>query len=309
MKKTDVALCIDIGGTNLRYGLVSEKGNCIHFNKTAIEKQDKTESGVIHKILVILSSLQKECNAKIKGLGIAIPGFIDFEKEIVTSSPNFPEWKNFSVKKILEEKICLPVVIENDANAFAIGESWKGVGKGFKNFIGITLGTGVGGGVILNGQIWHGIDGSAGEIGHITLYPDGLQCNCGNRGCLEMYASAQAVAREGIDLLKEKGLKATDRDIALEIFKLANRGNREAIKIFNIIGYYLGVAISDIANILNIDGVVIGGGLSNAWEFIYPAIQKEISYRTNPVSRKGLKILKSKLGDSAAILGMARVVF
>lgn len=237
-----------------------------------------------------------------------MPGFIDFKLDVIIASPNFPDWNNFPLRKILKDILELPIIVENDANAFAIGEGWKGAGRDFNSFAGITLGTGVGGGIILDKKIWHGSKGSAGEIGHIVVEPEGLKCNCGSRGCLEMYASAQAVAREGRNLLRKKGISVSNSDMSLEIFKLAQKENKEAIKIFSTIGYYLGIAISDLANTLNIDGVVLGGGLSNAWKFIYPPIKKEISYRVNPSAGRDIRIVKSKLGDYAALIGMAKVL-
>jgi glucokinase len=301
-------ISIDLGGTNLRSAVITGDGRVRNFTKFYLEKRDKTESGIIEKISEILRPCILKYRKGLKGAGIALPGFIDFKREVVTSSPNYPLWRDFPIKEILHKRFKIPVVFENDANAFAIGEGWKGAGKGLKSFAGITLGTGVGGGIILDKKIWHGSKGSAGEVGHITVEPGGLRCNCGNRGCLEMYASAQAVAREGKGLLIKEGISVSKGDMAREIFKLAHKGNKSAIKIFSTVGYYLGIAIADIANILNIDGVIIGGGMSNAWEFIYPAVKKEVSYRANPLSRKGIKILKSKLGDLSALIGMAKVI-
>ncbi len=300
------AICIDLGGTNLRFAVITGNGRVQNFTKFSVENKEKTESGIVKKITEILYCGIREYRKGLIGIGIAIPGFIDFKNEIVTSSPNYPTWKNFPIKKILHNRLKIPVFLENDANAFAIGEGWKGAGKGFNNFVGITLGTGVGGGIVLNKKIWHGSKGSAGEVGHITVEPEGLKCNCGNRGCLEMHASARAVVREGRDLLRKKGIRVSNRDTPFEIFKLAQKGNKEAIRIFSSVGYYLGIAISDLANLLNIDGVVLGGGLSNAWEFIYPAIKKEL-FRTNPLARRNLRIVRSKLGDSAALIGMGKV--
>jgi glucokinase len=294
-------LCIDLGGTNLRYGIINRRGELKNFSILTLSNDDKSEQSIIK----ILWEIIRAGKADVDSIGIAIPGFIYFDKDVVVSSPNFPDWRNFRIRKILMEKVQLPVLVENDANAFAIGEAWKGAGKEFKNFVGITLGTGVGGGIILNRKIWHGSRGSAGEIGHITVEPEGVKCNCGARGCLEMFASAQAVIREAKRAFKNmiKGYKKDE--ISKKIFEMAKAGDEDAKRIFEDVGYYIGIAIADIANLLNIEGVVIGGGLSNAWEFIYPAIKREASYRINPVSRTGLKILRAKLGDYAGLYGMA----
>lgn len=298
-------ISVDIGGTNIKLGVIDSHGKVSDFRRVVIEEKDKTEKGIVRVLTnLLIPWITKKDITKI---GVSVPGFIDFELDLIVRSPNFPEWHNFPLRKVLEDIFNRQVLIENDANAFAIGEGWRGAGRGMNNFVGITLGTGVGGGIILDGKIWHGKRGAAGEIGHITVEPTGLKCNCGNQGCLEMYASASAVAREGTELLKKMGLNVSKNAKAREIFKLARKGNKKAIKIFNRVGYYLGIAIADMANVLNIDGVVIGGGMSNAWRFIEPAIKKEIAYRANPLSRKSLKILKSKLGDYSALFGMAKV--
>lgn len=298
-------ISVDIGGTNIKLGVIDSKGKVSDFRRVVIEEKDKTEKGIVRVLTKLL--IPWITKKDITKIGVSVPGFIDFELDLIVRSPNFPEWHNFPLRKVLEDIFNRQVLIENDANAFAIGEGWRGAGRGMNNFVGITLGTGVGGGIILDGKIWHGKRGAAGEIGHITVEPTGLKCNCGNQGCLEMYASASAVAREGTELLKKMGLNVSKNAKAREIFKLARKCNKEAIKIFNRVGYYLGIAIADMANVLNIDGVVIGGGMSNAWEFIVPSIKKEIAYRANPLSRKSLKILKSKLGDYSALFGMAKV--
>ncbi len=297
-------LAIDLGGTNIKVGVVEGLLRIKHFFKYRIESSDRSGKNIIEKIVKISVPLIKEEN--INKIGIAVPGFIDFQSHLIVASPNFPDWKNFPMGKEIQRRVKIPVVLENDANAFAMGEGLKGAGKGLDNFVGMTLGTGVGGGIVINKKIWHGSNGSAGEIGHIIVEPDGFRCNCGGRGCLEMYASRQAIARDGKNLLKGKGIISHESDIPFEIFKLAQRGNKEAIKIFSTVGYYLGIAIADLANILNIDGVILGGGLSNAWEFIYPAIKKEL-FRANPLARRHLKILKARLGDKAALIGMAKV--
>lgn len=299
---------IDLGGTNIRAGVVTTSGRVLELLKYSVLNRDKTTDGIILKLTEIIRRLMEKEDDKIKGTGIAVPGFIDFKKNIIIASPNYPHWKNFSLVKKLQKVIKSNVFLENDANAFAIGEGWKGAGRGFNSFVGITLGTGVGGGIILDTKIWHGGKGAAGEIGHLTVEPEGLRCNCGNRGCLEMYASAQAVARKGRNLLRKKGIRVSNNDMSFEIFQLAQKGNREAIKIFGSVGYYLGIAIADITNLLNIDGVIIGGGMSNAWKFIYPAIKKEISYRINPLARRNLRIVRSKLKDYAALMGVAKLI-
>ncbi len=188
---------VDLGGTNLRTALLSPNGTILEKHKEATLASDGWKKVVLRLINNIKSQqdFAQRRGLSVDAVGVGAPGVILGEKGIVVKSPNFPDWNNLPLRDELERALHLPVVIENDANAAALGEQWLGAGQGIGSMILLTLGTGVGGGIVLNGRIWHGADGMAGEIGHMTIVPDGRKCGCGNTGCLEMYASARGIVQ------------------------------------------------------------------------------------------------------------------
>jgi glucokinase len=183
---------IDLGGTNVRMGLVRGDGSVRARTKSPVTHDRR----LLQSIMEIVESFVSSEGLRVRdlaGIGIAAPGIIDVEKGIVVKTPQYPEWKNLPLRGIMSRGLGRPVEVENDANAYAIGEAWTGAGKDFSSFVLFTLGTGVGGGIILDGKIWRGAMGMAGEVGHINVEPDGIPCNCGSRGCLERYSSATGI--------------------------------------------------------------------------------------------------------------------
>jgi glucokinase len=222
----------------------------------------------------------------------------------------------------MESRLRLPVILENDANCAALGEKWCGAGKKFDDLCMITLGTGVGGGFVVNGKPWHGVTGMAGEIGHMTVVPDGVPCGCGSHGCLEQYASATAIRRMAMEAIAQGRspalamLQTTDPQFsARRVFESAQLGDAVAQQIFETAGRALGIALANLINVLNLPLYVIGGGVANAWDLLRPAMLAELSDRSivfragEPLQsqHRGTIIARTQLGEDAGVLGAARL--
>ena len=280
---------VDLGGTNIRAGLVL----C---NKVIKKSEVKTEPDKGKTIVIknLVKAISRAMIKNVAGIGIGSPGPLDYRKGLIIRTKNIPIEK-VNLKKILEKKFNVPVFVDNDANCFALGEAVYGAGKKFDAVVGLTLGTGVGGGIIIEKKIFHGRN-DAGELGHTTINFNGIKCNCGNIGCLEEYASTRGIMRLA------KGLKAKT---PLDVYNLALKGNKKAIKAFEKMGFYLGIAVANFVNIFDPDVVIIGGGISNAWKFFSKSMKKTVKERAyvnkNPI------IVKSRLRD-AAILGAASLI-
>lgn len=316
MAKTAVG--IDIGGTNLRFGLVTAKGEVLFEKKTetrSVQGADKIISRISQGIASVVKKAENAGHS-VAGIGAGVPGIISPAEGIVRFSPNLPGWVEVPLKARLMEGLGIPVYVENDANAYALGESWQGAGKGAGSLVCITLGTGVGGGIILGGALWRGADGMAGEIGHVTVNPKGPVCGCGNRGCLERYASATAVVERVLEALYDgrksalAGYKNDPGSLTAHIVKdAADSGDKLAKKIYGEAGSYLGVAIADLINLLNIECVVIGGGMSGAWDSLIGPLREEVSKRAFKIPAGRCNIVQGMLGDYAGIIGAAGLVF
>lgn len=275
-------LSIDVGGHFIKIGIV-EDYKIINSYKIKTERDN---------VLKVLKGIIKDYQDKIKGVSIGIPGLV--KNGIVYHPPNFPKIKVLNLKERLKEYFKMKILIENDANLYAIGEAFFGAGKGYKNVVVITLGTGIGGGIIIDGKIYRSNSGFAGEIGHIVIEKDGRLCNCGMKGCLEAYVGAERIIE---DFYRLSGRE--DVNDVKEIGELARRGDDDALKILNDAGKNIGVAISSLTNILSPDLFIIGGGISNLWNIIYKPIKEEVKKR---IKRKVI-LKKGVLGDNAGIIG------
>jgi glucokinase len=316
-KKRKLVVGVDIGGTNLRAGVIDGSGRILS-RKNAQSEANRGIDYVMENLLNLLIEIRKE--NKISGIGVGIPGIIDSAKGILTQAPNISKVRNYPFREILLDKLGsnIPIVIENDANCAAVGEWWQGAGKNVDSLIILTLGTGLGGGIILNGKLWSGVHGMAGEIGHMTIDPDGPKCNCGNYGCLESFASAEAIRRMVKEGLSDKNLKTLIRDKVPHVSKhdipeivgnAAKQADKFATRIWESFGRALGIAIGNLANLLNIEMIILGGGLSNSWElFKYFAI-REAKKRGLRAPMENVTIRKCKLGDDAGLLGAAYLAF
>jgi glucokinase len=279
---------VDLGGTNLRIAAVDEQGRLMEkvtLGTKTVLGRDQVLNDMCEAIRH--ASDKFKSSGSLLGVGIGVPGIIDMQTGMVRESPNLPGWSDYPVRDEIEKRLGAPVILENDANVAAFGEKWLGVGRQVGDMAMLTLGTGVGGGIVLDGKIWHGMTGMAGEFGHMTVDPEGQPCGCGNRGCLEQYASATAIvrmAREAIAAGDAPGLtKAASSDLELsakEIYNLAIQGDEQAVWIFRKVGRALGIALAAMVNGLNLQMYVIGGGVCSAWDAFSPTIFEELRQRS-----------------------------
>jgi len=303
---------VDLGGTNLRTAIVGSDGEILDKHKEATKAVDGWVKVVARLIDNITSQLEIAARrgTEIFAVGVGAPGVILVDKGIVVKSPNFPDWNNLPLKAELEKALKIPVFIENDANAAALGEKWRGAGRDIKSMIHLTLGTGVGGGIILDNKIWHGADGMAGEIGHMTLIPDGRQCTCGNTGCLETYASARGIVQSFREELEKQKLPAAEalKEVTSEkVYQAAREGDAVARRVMKDMGRMLGIGIASLINIFNPERVVIGGGVKDAWPLFIGATHEEIMKRAFQIPAERTEIVPSLLGDDAGMVGAAAV--
>ncbi len=300
----------DLGGTNLRLAVVAPSGEILYRNSSPTP-----ESGRRNEIVEAICGSAKELlgktgGASLSAFGLAAAALVDHENGAVYSSPNLPSLNGCELSSEIGALLGLAVTLENDANAAAIGENWLGASKGCQNSICITIGTGIGGGIILDAKPLRGADGTAGEIGHICVEPNGHKCGCGSFGCLEQYASATAVTRMFKEVSTEigNGLINEDPDISSRsVYDAAIAGNEAAIEVFRRIGFYLGIAVAGLINVLNPEMIVIAGGASAAWEQFIGPMQAEIQKRAFQQPAERARIVRAMLGDDAGILGAARL--
>ena len=295
---------IDIGGTNLRIALISEEGKVI--------KKIKVPSG--ERILEsLLDSITRIINSDVVGIGIGVAGLIDHEKGTVLRSPNLPAIEGINLAETLKARFKIPVLIENDANVAALGEKWLGAGKGFKDFVHLTLGTGIGGGVIYNEKLMN----ISAEIGHMVIVASGTPCSCGNNGCLETYASAKAILSKAINSL-EGGTESILRELyggnfyrltSEDIYKSALEGDGLSRAVLREAGKYLGIGITNIINIFSPQAIVLSGGLIGAWNIYVQEAIKEASQRSFKILFDKTRIIPSILKDDAGIIGAACLAF
>jgi glucokinase len=302
-----VVIGVDLGGTNLRTALLSPDGEVLDRQKEATQAIDGWKQVVSRLIRNIqqLQAIARQRGMDVAAAGVGAPGVIQMDKGIVVKSPNFPDWNNLPLKEELERALCIPVSIENDANAAALGEQWRGAGRGIDSMILLTLGTGVGGGIVLNNQIWQGADGMAGEIGHMTLIPDGRQCGCGNSGCLEMYASARGIVQSYREALGSTEAGTAASITSEQVYQAAREGEAVARRVMKGMGRMLGIGIANLINIFNPQMIVLGGGVKDAWDLFIGATQEEIMRRAFQVPAERTKIVPSLLGDDAGMIGAA----
>lgn len=315
----DIVLAVDLGGTNIRVAAINEEG--------IIKKRVQTptlahegEASVLRSLLSALDGVYRTfLKDRIKGVGVGIAGAIDIKNGVITQSPNLLGFDGYPLRDKLQTTFLkhLPIIVDNDANMAAMGEKWKGAGVDVNDLICLTLGTGIGGGIIIEGKLIHGVDGMAGELGHITVEPQGPQCNCGNLGCLEALASATAIKREAIEALRKhpetelhKRCHGDVKVITAEmVYQSAKAGDPMARKIYQDMGRYLGIGIASLINILNPEMVVLGGGVSKAWDMFFSYTQEEVQKRALKIPATRAKIVPAVCGDDAGLLGAAYLVF
>ena len=315
---------VDLGGTNLRIAAVDSDGRLLEKLTLGAEVK-RGRDFVITEMCNAIQALRTKYrdSGELVGIGIGVPGFIDMAAGMVMESPNLPDWTSFPVRDEIEKRLGTKVILENDANSAAMGEKWLGAAREYEHMAMYTLGTGVGGGLIFNGRLWHGMTGMAGELGHFNIYADGHPCGCGSRGCLEQYASATAVvrmAREAIAANESAELERLSHDpvqfTSRSIYNLAVQGEAAAKRIFDNVGRALGIGVGAMVNSLNLPIYVIGGGVSSSWDAFAPAMFEEMKFRSVIYSLtspgvvghdKGTIVTRALLGSDAGLYGAARL--
>ena len=292
MEKPSV-IGLDLGGTAIKLGQFLEDGTCIN-SLTVATPQPSTPEAVAKTMIQAIAQLtpQQNCIA----LGIGTPGPTDKTGRIAKVAINLAGWQDVPLADWLEKATGLPTTIANDANCAGLGEAWLGAGKDYQNLIMLTLGTGVGGAIILNGHLFTGHLGAAGELGLITLNFDGPVCNSGNNGSLEQYGSIQAIRR------------MTGKEPA-ELGHLAQKGQKEALEFWESYGCLLGAGLASLIYILTPEAIIIGGGISGSTQFFFPATLEEIERRVLLSSRENLQLLTAKLGNQAGMVGAAKLAW
>lgn len=307
---------IDVGGTNVKIALVDD-GKIIYSNSVPTYAQMGYEY-TVNNIKQAIRDLMKETettSADIKGIGFDFPGQVDYKTGVVKLAPNIPGWVNVPIAQMIEDEFHIPTRIDNDVRCAALGEMNFGAGKGCQNFVCITVGTGIGSGLVVNGQLVRGAANAAGEIGHIKLQmKDGPICGCGDTGCLEAFASGPSIVAMAQDYLKS-GKSTKFREMAGDgeitpyiVAKAAEAGDPVAKRIFTIIGEYVGMGLVSVINLLNPEKVIIGGGVAEAGDLLLEPIRKTIKERAMVVARESVEVVPAELGNSAGVIGASMLV-
>ena len=311
----DLIFAADLGGTHLRAATVDACGK-IHFRSKQSTPHGTDPHEIIDALVQAVDEYKKVLRGeadRLKAVSLVVPGTVNVEHGTVVKAPNLPCLDNFPLAAALTDKLGLPAILENDANAAAVGEMWQGAARGSSTIICVTLGTGVGGGIILDGELWRGVDGAAAEIGHMCVDPfGGVACTCGSRGCLEVFASATAIVRmtrEASPRYPESILHASRNLSAQTIFEAGLKGDELALEIFRRMGVYLGIGLANLINILNPEMIVIAGGVVNGWDLFEKHMLHEVEERAFPLLAARVKIVRAECADDAGLLGAARLGF
>ncbi len=295
----EYSIGVDLGGTNLRAAAITHTGEVL--GKIAGAAQlSQGHDAVIADMVESIVKLRQQCGThELSGVGIGVPGFIEVDKGIVVGSNNLPDFEGVPVRDEIEQLLGSRVTLENDANAAALGESWMGAGKDVDDLVLVTLGTGIGGGIISRGKIIRGSAGMAGEIGHITVVPNGNPCGCGNRGCLEKHASATAIS--AMARLIQLGHDLT----AVDVYEMAKKGNVRAKVVFESMGEALGIGLATLINIFNFPLFLLSGGPLPAWDLFSPSMFAEIKRRSFTYRNARTRVEPAILGNEAGLYGAA----
>lgn len=295
----DYSIGVDLGGTNLRAASIDKNGKMLNKLSGATDLAAGRDV-VIGDIVQAIQKLKAEAGSlRLAGVGIGVPGFILMEEGVIVGSNNLPQFDGFPVRDEIERHLGTQVILENDANAAALGEKWIGAGVHVKDLVLLTLGTGIGGGILSGGKVLHGSVGMAGELGHITVVPNGNPCGCGNCGCLEKHASATAIV--SMARMMSLGDNVTSEDV----FHMAVAGNPKAKLIFHSMGTSLGIALAALINIFNFPLYLLSGGVLAAWEQFAPAMLDEVEKRSFTYRHAKTTITKATLGNEAGLYGAA----
>ncbi|HWP84266.1 MAG TPA: ROK family protein [Terriglobia bacterium] len=310
------AIGADLGGTNLRLAAIEENGRLIEkvvLEVRSLGHRDAAVEALCQNARVL--ARKHGGGRQFAGLGAGIPGILDAGAGILRQSPNLPGWENFAVREALQSRLEAAIALDNDANAAALGETWLGAGRTVASLCLLTLGTGIGGGLVLDGKVWRGFLGMAGEVGHIGVRENGEPCGCGSRGCLETEASATAVVRKARQLLAaEKSPALAERirsgsSLTAElVYQLAQEGDAACRDLFASVGRFLGLGLSMLVNTLNLPLYLLGGGMAEAWPLFAPALLEELGRRSYVFAQGGTRVERAQLGADAGLYGAAALV-
>lgn len=304
---------IDLGGTKIS-GAISDKDGRILKITTIETLAAQGPAVVIGRIKDVIRGLMKYAKVtseEVTGIGIGSPGPLDPKKGIIVDAANLPGFVNMPLVAPIEDEFKIKTYIENDANATALGELWFGAGRGCKNFVYITVSTGVGCGIIINGDIYQGHTYNAGEVGHTTVEPDGPKCNCGNYGCLEALASGPAIARIAKERMakgEDSMLKSCVKVTAKEVFDAAAKGDKLSGEVVNYCMNYLGIGMANVVALLDPEKIIIGGGVSKAGAVVFDTVRKTIDKRCFKIMAQGVKVVPAELGTDAGVVGAIGIV-
>ena len=309
---------VDLGGTNVRSGLVDENGNMLALDKRKTLAR-QSEEAPVNQIVDSINDVIANCGvaiSDIRGVGIGSPGPLSAKEGMILRAGNFPHWENFRLAAVLGERLGVDVFLQNDATVFALGEWWMGSGRGKDNFFVVTLGTGIGGGAVCGGKLLTGFNDNACEIGHTTIDYNGPQCWCGQKGCLELYSSATGLVRMTLEALINEHVESSLTEFRTKpdelsseiIYNAARDGDAFAGDIFDKAGYLLGIGIVNAQNILNFETVAVGGGLARAGDLILDPARRALSERLFPSYSSEVTIVPAENPGEAAILGAVKLV-
>ncbi len=319
MRDNPLVLGVDLGGSKILTAVVNSKGEM----RSRDHCRTPAARGPGAVIQALLDSIERTLNqagmaaAELEAISIGAPGFSSPETGVVFTSPHLPEWQDVPLRDIIGQKTGVKTLLINDANAAALGEMYFGAARGARNFICITLGTGIGGGIVIDGEIYTGALGTAGEIGHMTIDTSGPKCTCGNTGCWETLASGKALAREARKRIKD-GAQTTlleyaagdiDKVNAEVVHKAARQGDTLAKEVIAQISYYLGVGLTNLVNIFNPELIVIGGGLANIGDILLAPAYKLVREKVNATAFASVRFARAKLGENAGVIGAAAYAF
>lgn len=311
---------VDFGGTNIKVGVVTSRG-AVAAKVVLPTREHATPSRFVEGLACAIEQLAATLQLRrvgLQGLGVGAPGLIDGQRGIIHRLVNVPGgWPRVPLRQLLERRFGCPCAVDNDVNVIALGEWTFGAGRGTRHSVYLTLGTGVGGGLVIDGKLVRGASGSAGEIGHITIQPDGPRCACGNRGCLEALVGTAAILRRARQMIRthKGGALATfanreDGHLSPELISRAARaGDRSAREIWQEVGSYVGLGLSKAMNLLNPERIVIGGGVAKAWPWFAPSLTKTIRTHALEVPARACRVVQATLGDQAGIVGGAVLVW
>jgi len=298
---------LDLGGTNLKYALGDNTGNILvklTRPSQAQESQEKIFTNMIAAVEKLMDVAEKN-DLQVAAIGVGSPGNVDFENGcIIGQAPNIKDWTDAPIRERLQMNFHIPVWTDNDANMVAIAEARVGAGRGFNHIVFITVGTGIGGGIVINGQLYRGGSFNAAEIGHMSIDHQGVSCPCGGIGCLERYAAAPAIIKYYQQRLIEDGQEVIEELLSPEfIFERAKNGENLAVETLDVATRYLGIGLANVVNLLNPQAIIIGGGVAEAGEEYIGRVRKVVFERALRTSLPGLRILQAQLRGEAGVVG------